>query len=439
MQTLNIANIKNILIFGDAAYFDKELLALKKEGLFDVTMVDNRHAFQTHLENTMNHLIIFDGLIGYDNISVLLKDVDSKGITNVPMILVVDEENFDERFEYFNIGITNFYERNQVDYLVDLIRRIDREETYHKSFKEMSIAILDDDRFHLRILNDILERHGIYNVDTFDHPQDLLDAKKVYDIYLIDLILPDVDGEIVMYEIRKRHEYAVIMGISSIEKHSTIAKVLAIGANDYLVKPINASVFMAKLYNYGKSLILRKENESKTKVLQELASKDGLTSLYNHRTIQELLNKQVKFAKRHKKDLSVMMLDIDNFKKLNDQYGHQFGDEVLSNIADVLLDTVREHDIVGRYGGEEFIVVFPNTNDAQGLIIGDRIKRKIESLTFRIDVNVTVSGGIASLTSSLEQLVYDADCLMYHAKSIGKNKIIIKKNTELEIEKYETC
>lgn len=439
MNSLSISNVKNILIYGDESNFQLELQALQLEGSFDVAIVDDEVTFRKYLSTDLVDLIVFDALIGHDHITDMIKQLDQDGIRKVPMILVVDHETIDERYEYFNIGITNFYERGQVSFLVDLIRRIDREETYRKSFKDMSIAILDDDKLQLKILKDILGRNGIYDVDTFEHPEDLLNAPQNYDIYLIDLILPKIDGEIVMYEIRKHHEHAIIIGVSSIEKHSTIAKVLALGANDYLVKPVNASVFMAKLYNYGKNLILRKENEMKTRVLQDLASKDGLTSLYNHRHVHEILNKFVTQAIRHDRPLAVMMLDIDNFKSLNDKHGHQYGDEVLAIISQTLLMSIRDHDIVGRYGGEEFIIILPDTTVQQGMIIGDRIRKKIKDLVFRKGVRVTISGGISQLVTDVEQLIYDADVLLYQAKKSGKDQVLCSDDKKETIDIYESC
>ena len=439
MDAYNISNIKNILIHGDEVNYQLEREALDCSGLFNVHSTSTSNDFYHVLESNIIQLIIFDSKIGSDEIKKIIKEIYYKGITKVPMVLIVDHETIDERYEYFNIGITNFYERGQVPYFVKMIQRIDKEETYRKSFKGMSIAVLDDDKLQLRILKDILDRNGIVDIDLFAHPYELLNSETIYDIYLIDLILPDIDGEIVMYELRKQYENAVIIGISSIEKQSTIAKVLAIGANDYLIKPVNEPVFMAKLYNYGKNLILKKENEMKTKVLQDLAIKDGLTTLYNHRHIQELLEQFAKQAQRYLRPLSLMMLDIDDFKALNDTYGHQFGDEVLARISKVLLKSIREQDIVGRYGGEEFVIILPETTAEQGAIIGERIQKNISEMVFNYDVKITFSGGIAEFEKDVEQLIFDADHLMYSAKHTGKNRILYLLEEKEYLETYETC
>lgn len=439
MEAYNISNIKNILIFGDEANYQLELQALNLTGLFNIYKTSIAKEFDGVLESNVIHLIIFDLKLGQTTIKNTVKDIYYKGITKVPMMLVLDQETIDEHYDYFSIGITNFYERGQVSYFVEMIQRIDKEETYRKSFKGMSIAILDDDKLQLKILSDILDRNGIMDIDLFAHPYDLLNSNRQYDIYLIDLILPDVDGEIIMYELRKQYEEAIIIGVSSIEKQSTIAKVLAIGANDYLIKPVNEAVFMTKLYSYGKNLILRKENEMKTRVLQDLAIKDGLTSLYNHRHMHELLDKYVKQAKRYNRPLSLMMLDIDNFKKINDIYGHQFGDEVLSQLSSVLLSSIREQDIVGRYGGEEFVIILPETNAENSMATAIRIQENMTKMIFKHDINVTVSGGIAELSNDIELLIYEADLLMYSAKHSGKNNIKYQDDKKEYIESYETC
>lgn len=424
MRAINLSNIKNVLLLGEVANFKQELCILEDDFKFNVDVVNSTEELIMALANDIYHLILLDNVKGDVCIQHALEEIKVSGLPKMPLVLILDFENLEERYAYFNMGIKNFYERGHLSYLSDLINRIDKEESYRKSFMNMSIAILDDDRLQLRVLKNILDRNGVFNVDLFSHPRELVSSSNVYDIYLIDLILPEIDGEVVMHELRKHHEDPIIIGISSIEKHETIAKVLSLGANDYIVKPINEQVFMAKLYNYGKNLILKKENEMKTKVLQELASKDGLTSLYNHRYVQELLDKFVKQALRHHRPLAVIMLDIDNFKVINDQHGHPFGDAVLSAVADYLVQSVRDCDIVGRYGGEEFIIILPDTTLEQCEQVADRIQNNLSALKFKDKVQVTLSGGIGGLIKDSKQIVSDADKLLYKAKHSGKNRIL---------------
>lgn len=167
--------------------------------------------------------------------------------------------------------------------------------------------------------------------------------------------------------------------------------------------------------------MLLKENELKKKILQDLAIKDGLTGLYNHKHLHELLVMNTKSALRYQKPLSVMMLDIDNFKHINDTYGHPFGDVVLTGVAKAIKNTVRDSDVLGRYGGEEFLVILPETRVEEACILGERIRKAVKSLTFDHDVYVTISGGVSQVISTSEQAIYDADQLLYHSKQLGKN------------------
>jgi len=159
--------------------------------------------------------------------------------------------------------------------------------------------------------------------------------------------------------------------------------------------------------------------------LSVLAAIDGLTGLRNRRTLDEDLQREIARATRYVAPLSVMMLDIDNFKKLNDTHGHAAGDKVLQEVSDVLQQTVRASDLSARYGGEEFVVIMPNTDGLSAYTLAERVRARIEHVT-REYWNVTVSIGVASLgpdVSAADELLLRADEALYSAKRSGKNRV----------------
>ena len=160
--------------------------------------------------------------------------------------------------------------------------------------------------------------------------------------------------------------------------------------------------------------------------MERLARIDSLTRLLNHRAIMENVQARVREAERYKTPLSVIMIDIDNFKQINDRYGHPFGDKVLMRVAAVLQDTLRETDLTGRYGGEEFLIVLPNTDADRAFLAAEKIRRAIESLEWgKPDLTVTVSGGVSEHTGRhYHRLIGEADQKLYRAKAQGKNRMV---------------
>ncbi len=156
---------------------------------------------------------------------------------------------------------------------------------------------------------------------------------------------------------------------------------------------------------------------------------DRLTNLYNRGSMDEELIREMSLAKRHSQDLSILFFDLDDFKKINDTYGHQAGDLVLKSVADIIKSEKRTEDIAARYGGEELVVILPRTEKSIALVVGDRIRQAVESMKLEYDgkeIGVTMSGGLASFPLNADEiadLVNCADQALYTAKSIGKNII----------------
>ncbi|AAK78794.1 diguanylate cyclase (GGDEF)-like protein [Clostridium acetobutylicum] len=165
---------------------------------------------------------------------------------------------------------------------------------------------------------------------------------------------------------------------------------------------------------------LRHEN----KLIYEKSIKDNLTGMYNRNHIEEILDKEISDYIRYKKLFTILMMDIDYFKSINDKYGHLVGDNVLSVVSNAIIRNLRKEDFVGRYGGEEFIVVFPNTDKKEAFIIAERIRTDIENLLFENGIRVTISGGIYENSSfSKKVCIHNADRLLYYAKESGRNRI----------------
>ncbi|MEI6289402.1 MAG: sensor domain-containing diguanylate cyclase [Chloroflexota bacterium] len=164
---------------------------------------------------------------------------------------------------------------------------------------------------------------------------------------------------------------------------------------------------------------------SQNEQLTEMANTDYLTGVYNRRALHEVLNYEIKRVDRNKNPLTVVMFDIDDFKKINDDFGHLVGDDVLVGVANILKKYVRSIDIIGRFGGEEFIIVLPECSQDNGLKIADKIRAAIEQSIFEADIKLTVSGGVMEYQSgSMDHLLVEVDHALYTAKSAGKNRVL---------------
>ena len=173
---------------------------------------------------------------------------------------------------------------------------------------------------------------------------------------------------------------------------------------------------------------LSRELEEKNAELERMIRIDPLTKIYNKATIEELLKREIENAKRYKEPLSVLMIDIDDFKHINDTYGHLVGDNVLRELAHVIRKNLRKGDLAGRYGGEEFTVVLPRTDLKTAKIIAERIRRSIEDYLFPDSIHITVSIGVSQLqmeSETSESLLKRADDALYTAKREGKNRVCI--------------
>ncbi|HEX8905520.1 MAG TPA: diguanylate cyclase [Longimicrobiaceae bacterium] len=306
------------------------------------------------------------------------------------------------------------------------------------------VLVVDDLPDNVEILRARLESRG-YAVDTAENGEDALRMVKDAppQLILCDVMMPGIDG----YEVARRIKqdgrsgalpFIPIILVTALGETEHIVQGLNTGADDYIAKPYHFQELEARVRAMLRIKRLQDELDQKNrelevanKRLRKLSITDGLTKLFNHRHVHELLRDEFERSRRTEEPLAVTMLDLDRFKAVNDTYGHPTGDVILYETARILEETAREIDMVGRYGGEEFIVILPNTDEEEAARFAERVRTAVEGHLYRDEANelrMTCSAGVASFPSegvnAPEQLLKKADDALYEAKESGRNRVV---------------
>ncbi|MFH0875095.1 MAG: diguanylate cyclase [archaeon] len=288
--------------------------------------------------------------------------------------------------------------------------------------------IVDDTVKNLQVLGTILKAENYKIAVATNGTQAISIANDINpDLILLDVMMPELDGFETCKKLKSLPEtkdVPVIFLTAKVETEDIIEGFKA-GAVDYITKPFNSYELKARVKTHIELKISKDLLEQKNAILKKLSITDGLTGLFNHRYITDALSRLVEENNRYSQPLSISMFDIDNFKKANDEYGHLFGDEVLVKISNSIESCLRKTDMVGRYGGEEFLVLFAHTNLKGAAESAERIIRNIENLKWeKENFKITVSAGVCEKKDEdTTTLIKKADDLLYAAKQKGKNRM----------------
>jgi len=296
----------------------------------------------------------------------------------------------------------------------------------------MRILVAEDDAISRTLLERTLQRAG-YEVISVENGAKAIAELVKQDaprLALLDWVMPEMDGVEVCREIRRRKEqaYTYLILLSSRESKGDIVVGLESGADDYLTKPFDVDELKARLRSGHRILELEDHLVEARESMRFQATHDLLTSLWNRGVILELMSHEIMRSRREHSCTALMMCDIDHFKSVNDQYGHAVGDEVLREVARRLHNSVRSYDMVGRYGGEEFLVALNKCNPGSAVSRAENLRMKIGGRpiqTANKPMTVTISVGVALSTEftecTVEELMHQADMALYAAKAAGRN------------------
>ncbi len=307
----------------------------------------------------------------------------------------------------------------------------------------MKILVAEGSRANQLILSAYLQRLGgsVINADSGDLAIEAFDKQRP-DLVLLDVSLPDMDGFVVAQRIRALEnpdDWTPIIFLSAVGKDAEVERAILAGGDDYLQKPVSEILLGAKLRAMQRIiqmrtslLVLTRKLDTVNQELKRLSDHDGLTGIANRRLFDETLGREWRRARRSSSGIALILCDVDFFKKFNDRYGHQAGDDCLRQVATAIAAQFdRPADVAARYGGEEFVVIMPETTVDGALYVAEKIRQGIhalaiphaDSLHARVTLSIGIAAAVPGVDNPADDLLLAADRALYRAKSEGRDRV----------------
>jgi len=304
--------------------------------------------------------------------------------------------------------------------------------------KRIKILVAEDDRTTQHLLKKNLSKWGYEVVvcSDGDTAWKILQKKNHPKLLILDWVMPGKQGIEICRMIREKMKgpYIYIVLLTAKTRIEEIIQGLEAGADDYITKPFDIHELKMRLYIGARIITLQKQLLSMNKELRKQVNHDSLTGLWNHRAILNILKREINRSMRGRIPVGIIMADLDHFKKINDSYGHPVGDKVLVEVAKRFKKLVRAYDYVGRYGGEEFLMILPDCVEENLKNITERfcscirkesIPIKSQNIFLTISVGATL-GGFLTNEIGLSTVIQTADEALYKAKNAGRNRSVVK-------------
>ncbi len=431
----------NVLVIDGAGYVRKVVDGKLYGQKYSLRLADSpKEGLKLAVGGDIDLIVVDDDMPQMSGIEFVNILKGAETTKNIAVLMVTSSRETKLREEGVKAGVTDFLIKPfTLAELIGSIESILKTDTAIAGEKDR-IVVVEDSPILCKIYANILSRFGYdYRIIT--------DSRKAIEgitsfqphLVLMDQNMPDING-MELTSMLKGNEELVnipIIMVTSDTKKKSILKALEHGVVDFLTKPFDEEVLLARMrahLNNKKlfdrlSLAYKEMSELKNR-LELLSITDGLTGLFNHRHFHDILREKMQLSEKNRGELSVILFDIDHFKKFNDSYGHKAGDKVIQVIAQVLQKSIRPQDISARYGGEEYSVILPDTDIKTAGDVGEKIRSNVERTKVIFDdlsLSVTVSVGVSlwDYERSEDKFVVCADVAMYESKKGGRNKVTI--------------
>ncbi len=394
---------------------------------YEVDVFNTLNDFRTAMQHNPNVVILMDINFSEDDRGGLhvMDELQQGRDVLIPVIFLSSHNELDVRLDAVRVGGLAYLQKPaNIGALVDTLDSI----TSSQSPAAFRVLIVDDAVHLTNFYTTVLEQAGM-SVQVVNNPLEVMKPLLEFapDLILMDIYMPECNGMELAAVIRQLDTFVGIP-IVFLSAESNLDKqlvALGLGGDDFLTKPIEAQHLVAAVTNRIKRSL----------VLRSFMVRDSLTGLLNHTSIKDQLSHEMARARRQGKLLSFAMIDIDHFKAVNDTYGHPVGDRVIKSIARLLKQRLRENDLVGRYGGEEFAVILVDTDAQSAMKILDTIRHDFSLLRHVTDEQefyTTFSCGVADISnfSDASKLTGAADKALYKAKHAGRNRVMLADDSE---------
>lgn len=423
--------MKRILVCDDSEFIRK-LVKRELESRYDMEIFNDGAEAYEHLKegDTNFDFAIIDGeMPGMTGWELVEKTKSELGLEDLPTVILTASDSDYFKHKAFDSGVFDYLKKPFKS--GELFNYIN--EYFEGKLNRGTVLVVEDSKVQNKTMSHQLKLKHITPISVFTGEnalKTLMDNKEI-DAILLDINLPGANGFHITKALKndERFSWIPIIGITAAENEDRVDimnKAFQSGVDDFISKPYILVEFIARVTSALKSSKLIQK-------LKEESEIDSLTKLYNRRTFFRLLEHYFETSKRYGNELSFIMIDIDKFKNVNDVYGHAGGDMVLKELARILQQLIRKSDIVGRFGGEEFGVIMPNTNINDASAAAEKLREAIQTHTTQFDsqdIKITISIGVSEFDEkdNIEKLIKKADDALYKAKELGRNRVCLCDN-----------